>query len=112
MAYFFAVLLCAPVRAQNIDPQKIDALCHAIAHAEGFGKARAIPTRYHNPGDLKSRPGLPALEGQKKLGKAGHIVFCNDEAGWAALRNYITAIVEGRSHHYAPNATLKQVSRV
>ena len=104
---FSLLLSVVSARAQNIDT-----LCQAIARAEGFGKKSAIPTRYHNPGDLKSRPGIPPLAGQRKIGKAGHIVFRSDEAGWAALRKYITNIVEGRSRHYKPSATLEQVSRV
>ena len=108
----FSLLLSASVWAQNIDTQKLDTLCQAIAHAEGFGKKRAIPTRYHNPGDLKSRRGITPLAGQRKIGKAGHIVFYNDEAGWEALREYITKIVDGQSRHYTTYATLAQVSHV
>lgn len=108
----FALFLSVSAWAQNIDAQKLDTLCHAIAHAEGFGVPHAIPTRYHNPGDLKSRPGLPLLEGQRKIGKAGHVVFVNDEAGWAALRAYVQKVVNGGSRHYVAHTTLAQLSRV
>jgi len=107
----FALLFGSAGWAQ-VGAQKLDTLCHAIAHAEGFGIPHTIPTRYHNPGDLKSRPGLPPLEGQRKIGKAGHVVFVNDEAGWAALREYITGIAEGRRKHYAASMTLSATSRV
>lgn len=108
----FALFLSVSAWAQNIDAQKLDTLCKAIAHAEGFGVPRAIPTRYHNPGDLKSKPGLPHLAGQKAIGKGGHVIFTDDASGWAALREYIDAISEGRRKHYVAHTTLAQLSRV
>lgn len=105
------LFLSASAWAQ-VDAQRIDALSKAIARAEGFGRKGALPTRYHNPGDLKSRPGIAPLAGQKRIGKEGHIVFANDTAGWNALHEYLTKIAEGRSHHYASSMTLAQVSRV
>lgn len=105
------LLLSAAAWAQ-VDAQKVDVLCHAIARAEGFGVPHAIPTRYHNPGDLKSRPGITPLAGQKRIGKAGHIIFVDDAAGWAALRSYVLAISEGRRNHYVAHTTLAQLSRV
>ena len=105
-------LLSTPVWAQNIDTQKLDKLCQAIAHAEGYYTKGTIPQRYNNPGDLKSRRGILPLPGQRKIGKAGHIMFVTDAAGWSALRGYIANIVEGRSRHYSPSSTLSQVSHV
>ena len=109
-----AALLTMPLFGQSaqIDPVKLDRLCHAIAKAEGFYIKGTIPNRYANPGDLKSRPGITPLEGQRKIGKGGHIVFVNDEAGWSALRAYLTAIAEGRRNHYVAHTTLAQLSRV
>jgi hypothetical protein len=107
----FALLFGSAGWAQ-VDAQKLDNLCHAIAHAEGFGIPHTIPTRYHNPGDLKSRPGLTPLPGQRKIGKAGHIVFVNDEAGWTALREYLTGIAEGTRKHYVAHSSIAQLSRV
>jgi hypothetical protein len=106
------VLLFGSAGWVQVDAQKLDTLCHAIAQAEGFGRKGVIPTRYHNPGDLKSRPGLAPLEGQVRIGKGGHIVFKNDEAGWTALREYLTKIVEGRSRRYVASMTLSATSRV
>lgn len=105
----FALLFGSSGWAQ-VDAQKLDKLCHAIAHAEGFGIPRTIPTRYHNPGDLKA--GHTPLTGQRRIGKAGHIVFVSDEAGWAALREYLTGIAEGRRKHYVASMTLSATSRV
>ena len=105
----FALLFSLAGWAQ-VDAQKLDRLCHAIAHAEGYFKKGTIPQRYRNPGDLKA--GHTPLPGQRKIGKAGHIVFVNDAAGWAALREYLTGIAEGRRKHYAASMTLSATSRV
>ncbi len=99
-------------RAQAPDTGKVNDLATAISHAEGFGRRGTIPSRYHNPGDLKAHPDSAPLAGQVRLGKAGHIVFKDDEAGKAALRDYILKMVDGRSAHFHPNMTLSQVARV
>ena len=98
--------------AQTADKQKVDSFATAVAQAEGFGLRRAIPTRYHNPGDLKSRPGLTKLPGQKGLGKGGHIVFRSDADGWDALHDLISKMVDGRSRHFNPDMTIVQVAKV
>ena len=105
-------LLPAVGQAQTVDKQKLNSFATAVAHAEGFGVRHAIPTRYHNPGDLKSAAIYRKLPGQKKLGKADHVVFESDAAGWAALRDYISKMVDGRSKRFNPDMTLAQVSRV
>jgi len=109
-----AVLIIIPSltgQAQAPDPSKVNDLATAISHAEGFGKRHTIPTRYHNPGDLKAFSGSTALPGQVRIGKAGHIVFRDDEAGKAALRDYIVRMMDGRSAHFRPNLTFNQVAR-
>jgi hypothetical protein len=105
-------LLPAVGQAQTVDKQKLNSFATAVAHAEGFGVRHAIPTRYHNPGDLKSAAIYTPLPGQKKLGKADHVVFVSDAAGWAALRDYLSKMVDGRSKRFNPDMTLAQVSRV
>jgi hypothetical protein len=97
--------------AQGPDIGKVNNLATAISHAEGFGKRGTIPTRYHNPGDLKAFPNSPPLAGQVRIGKGGHIVFKNDEAGKAALRDSILKMMDGRSAHFHPGMTLNQVAR-
>ena len=103
----------SPVRglAQVPDTGKVNDLATAISHAEGFGKRRALPSRYHNPGDLKTRQGCAPLAGQVRVGKAGHIVFKDDEAGKAALRDYVSKMMDGRSGHFHPDMTFNQVAR-
>jgi hypothetical protein len=98
-------------RAQGPDTSKINNLATAISHAEGFGKRGTIPTRYHNPGDLKADPNSAPLAGQVRVGKAGHIVFKNDEAGKAALRECILMMMDGRSRYYHADMTFNQVAR-
>ncbi len=98
--------------AQQIDKQKLASLSVAISHAEGFGVRHTIPSRYHNPGDLKSYHGLTPLPGQKQLGKGDHIIFRSDAAGWAALNDYIAKMVDGRSRHFNPRMTFKDAARV
>ncbi len=97
--------------AQMPDTGKVDDLATAISHAEGFGKRHTLPSRYHNPGDLKTRRGCARLGGQVRVGKAGHIVFKDDEAGKAALRDYISKMMDGRSGHFHPDMTFNQVAR-
>lgn len=99
-------------QAQTVDKQKLNSFATAVAHAEGFGVRHVIPTRYHNPGDLKSARIYRPLPGQKTLGKGGHIVFVSDTAGWAALRDYLSKMVDGRSRRFNPDMTLAQVSHV
>ena len=98
-------------QVQGPDPGKVDDLATAISHAEGFGVRRALPSRYHNPGDLKALSASTPLAGQVRVGKAGHIVFKDDEAGKAALRDYIAKMMDGRSSHFHPDMTLNQVAR-
>ncbi len=98
--------------AQGLDSGKVDALATAISHAEGFGRRGTIPSRYHNPGDLKASSNSVLLPGQVRIGKAGHIVFKNEEAGKAALRDCILQMMDGRSAHFNANMTLNQVARV
>jgi len=107
-----AVLTILPIFAKAQDPKKVNEFTKAVAQAEGFNHKGTIPARYHNPGDLKSRPNYPKLPGQISIGKGGHIVFKNDAAGWAALRNQITKVLDGRSKHFNSNMSIAQVGKV
>jgi len=108
-AFLFAFSLAG--HAMPAPPDKVDSLADAISHAEGFGKRHAIPTRYHNPGDLKALRRSKRLDGQVGIGKGGHIIFKSDAAGRAALREYIARMLDGRSRHFNPSMTLSQVAR-
>ncbi len=87
------------------DALKHSDLANAIAHAEGFGVAGAIPTLAHNPGNLV----MPWLKGPK-LGSAGIHVFENDATGWAALEHQIDEIRARKSHEYTPSMTIREMA--
>jgi hypothetical protein len=98
--------------AQGPDTSKVNNLATAISHAEGFGIRGTIPSRYHNPGDLRAHPDSAPFSGQVGIGKAGHIVFKDDEAGKAALKDCIRKMVDGRSSYFHANMTLAEVARI
>ena len=87
---------------------RLNSLTVAIGTAEGFGLKGALPTRYHNPGDLKGRPDM---FGAVRAGKGGHLVFKNDAAGKAALQLQLGLVLTGRSKHYTLDMTLEQMAR-
>lgn len=99
---FFCSTFCA---AQN----RVQTLAEAIAKAEGWGRKRAIPTRYHNPGDLKAVKGYK-YPGEAGIGKGGHVRFRSEAEGWEALRHQIEKIVAGSSR-YNVDMTLREISK-
>lgn len=112
------ILLCSvlllntmTVRAQTVlSEARVDRLAAAIAYAEGFGKRGAIPTRYHNPGDIKAGKGVH-FPGQRGVGKGHHVIFHTDKDGWEALRHQIRKMANGNSRHYNPDMTLRQIAK-
>ena len=78
-------------------------LAKAIAVAEGFGVSGAVPTRAHNPGDLK----IPNWSGAT-TGQEGITVFPDDETGWNALYAQLQRIQIGHSHIYKLDMTFWQ----
>ncbi len=84
-------------------PQPIVTFAKAIAHQEGFGLPNAIPTRAHNPGDLKTGP--PFLPGTSIT------QFANDDAGWQALYHQLWIILTSESAHYQLDMTIDQMAR-
>jgi hypothetical protein len=85
-----------------------DAICTAIALAEGYNQGAGVaPYDLNNPGDLS--PGDE--NGQSTCGNAQYhggsnvIFFCTVEAGWTALRNKFVNIVSGDSDVYAVTDT-------
>ena len=90
--------------ADNTTPG-IDALARAIAQAEGFGVAGAIPTRAHNPGDLV----IPGWVGPT-LGPERISVFDSDSEGWVRLRHQLSLIDSGKSKVYARSMTIQEMA--
>ena len=115
MKFLICLILALPVAGitqsrDNSPPVTVRTFARAIAYAEGFGRPHAIPTRYHNPGDLKAVRGF-AYPGQKAVGKAGHIIFRTDADGWAALEHQIQRTLDGESRIYSIRMSLRDYSR-
>lgn len=65
-------------------------LAHAIAKEEGFGIPNSLPTRNHNPGDLRHSPHSFHLPGKPDaIGK-----IPTDEEGWADLERQLRLYAE------------------
>ena len=90
---------------------KVEKFAHAIALTEGFDVRGSIPNRYHNPGDLKIMARGQKYPGQVGIGKAQHVIFRNDAAGYAALYHEIDKILSGESHWYSQEMTLQQMGK-
>lgn len=107
------LVLCLNVLAHcqgTVDQDRVDQLAKAIAKAEGFGPKRNLPTRYHNPGDLKTTRAF-RWDGQKGIGKGGHVIFKSDAEGWTALKQQILKAASGRSKAYNPRMTFQQIGK-
>lgn len=98
-------------QATQPDNDRVDALAHAIAKAEGFGVHGTIPTRYHNPGDI--RAGKTAhYPGQVGLNKHGYVIFKNDAAGFAALNSLLLKMASGESRFYGTDMTVLKMAKI
>jgi hypothetical protein len=97
-----------------VNKHKLNDFTVAIAHAEGFGPRRTLPTRYHNPGDLKCHPRKPGyhFKGVRRIGKGGHAIFKSDAAGWAALRTQVILILGGNSRNFNKDMTINQMAQM
>ncbi len=81
--------------------KQIKDLATAISKAEGFGILGAVPTRAHNPGDLK-------LSGYPVTGAEGIAIFPNDETGWEHLYSQLNRMATNASHVYRLTMTFKE----
>lgn len=86
----------------QFDP-KIQAIGQAIAKAEGFGVAGAIPTVCHNPGDLK-------LGDTGNGTKNGKTIFPDDNTGWQALYHQVGLMISGESDYYGPDDSWRDIA--
>jgi hypothetical protein len=94
-----------PPSLGSFGDQAIEFLSTGISRAEGFGKAGAIPTLAHNPGDLV----IPNWQGQK-MGGEGISVFASDLEGWNRLKYQLYLIGSGQSHVYSLNMTIADMA--
>lgn len=93
-----------PAFGGQVPSDKVKTIAQAIAHAEGFGVAGAIPTRAHNPGDLK----------MGDLGNGsinGKTVFSSDVDGWNALYKQIDLMVSGGSAYYSATDSWRRIAQ-
>lgn len=98
--------------SQETFDDRVLAFGRAISIAEGFGKAGAIPTVYHNPGDLKPPDGSNNFWiGQTGVGKGGHAIFSSDAAGYSALYRQIRLWQSGKSRVIFPYFTFTQAAQ-
>jgi hypothetical protein len=81
----------------------------AIAKAEGFFIKGSIPNRNHNPGDIKTIHAY-TFPGQVGVDKHGHVIFRNDNKGWAALQNQVRKMCVD-SGRYSPQMSIQQIGR-
>lgn len=79
--------------------EQIERIARAIATAEGYGIAGAIPTLRNNPGNIRSSAGPIAT-------------YPTIEDGWAALYRQVRLMLAGGSSYYQPTMTLSEVARV
>ena len=105
------LLLLTAAVGQSDREKKIHAFAHAIALTEGWGTPGTIPSRYHNAGDLKIMARGEKYPGQVGVGKANHVIFRNDAAGYAALYRQIDKMLTGESKFYTQEMTLRQVGK-
>jgi dCMP deaminase len=109
---FLSLLLLIVTQFSFAQSQKrIKAFAHAIARTEGAYIPGTIPNRYSNPGDLKALPNGKRYPGQIGIGKAGHVIFRNKAAGYAALYHQIEKMLNGTSKVYTQDMTLQQVAK-
>ena len=87
---------------------KIEQFISAIAHAEGFGVPGAIPTVFHNPGDLG--PGDTGYPGEFHDG-SNVSKLPDDETGWGFLRRKITRAFTGESHVFSTSMTIAEFAQ-
>lgn len=108
-----AAMLALPLfaAAQTVDQQKLDSFATAVAHAEGFGVPHAIPTRYHNPGNIRSTRNGHRYAGQVGLNRCGYVIFKSDAYGWKALKDQLVLMASGQSAHYDTDMTITKVAK-
>lgn len=78
---------------------QIQSIAQAIATAEGFGVAGAIPTVRNNPGDITD-------------GSGNILTFANAADGWNALYNLLQNIQAGTSKYYNTGMSWVQMGQI
>lgn len=111
VAYWFLTRIQTAFDAQGNDDanmtyrDSIRWFGEAISYAEGFPVAGSIPQRANNPGDLV----IPNWGGQT-LGAERISVFSSPAEGWRRLYAQLQLIVNGGSHVYTLNMTIREMA--
>jgi hypothetical protein len=83
----------------------VQRIAKAIAKAEGFYVSGSVPSRAHNPGDLKL--------GDKGYGTIdGKTIFPSDSQGWQALYHEVQLILDGKSAYYQPSMSIADIGNI
>jgi hypothetical protein len=109
LAFFLLALVGVLVASEKVSAHAagggapnagIGLFAQAIAFAEGFGIAGAIPTVRHNPGDLEYHGDTPDT-------------YTDDAAGWQALYLHLEKVADGRGipYGYSPDMTIDAFGR-
>lgn len=82
----------------------IKRLAYAISVAEGYWLLGSVPNRARNPGDLKVPGWLGSVTGAENIP-----IFDNVEDGWNALYHQLQVIIDGTSHAYDLDMSIRDV---
>jgi hypothetical protein len=107
-----ALLLLTPLlHAQTCDNPcaQYRQFARAIAKAEGYYVKGSLSARNKNPGNIKSVHGYK-FDGQIGVDKHGHVIFRNDNKGWAALQNQVRLMC-GTQGVYSADMTIQQIGK-
>lgn len=103
------LLLYLELTMPKVSEQIVEIVARAIAKAEGFGIAGAVPTRANNPGDLTQAGQGYAGDTGQTLG-ANIIVFDTVENGWNALYRQVRLMLSGGSGVYSLADSIEAVA--
>ena len=103
------ILLYLELTMPQVNEQIVELVAQAIAKAEGFGVAGAIPTLANNPGDLTQAGQGYAGDTGRTIG-ANIIVFDNVTDGWNALYKQVRLMLSGSSDVYSLTDSISTVA--
>lgn len=89
----------------SIPETVVQAVARAIATAEGFFVAGALPQRANNPGNL--------MLGDIGFGMInGKTIYASAADGWNALYHQVRLMFTGASRYYHPELTLREIAEI
>lgn len=91
--------------ADSAAPDFVRSFVDSAQYAEGYFKPGSRPMRNNNPLDLKNWPGYPT-------DKDGYTIFPDYATGRKAGEQQVNDIFSGKSAHYTPGMTIREISRI